>query len=169
MLGYLLSTVLLMAFGYVYPAYQCYKEMEKNEIKKEQILFWCRYWILVAVLVVVESFSDVIISWLPLYGESKLAFVIYLWHPKTQGANYVYSVMLRPIVMQHEKEIDKRIMEFWYKGKDIAIQFMQTGFYYGQTRIFEIIHYLSTQAAAGAPAPPASADKGKEKESPKAK
>lgn len=84
----------------------------------------------------------------------------------------MYSVMLRPIVMQHEKEIDKRIMEFGCKGKDIAIQFMRTGFYYGQTRIFEIIQYVSTQAAAATPAasaPAASANKEKEKESPKAK
>ncbi|WOH03702.1 hypothetical protein DCAR_0623101 [Daucus carota subsp. sativus] len=145
MLGYFLSTVLLMAFGYVYPAYQCYKEMEKNVVSKEQILFWCRYWILVAVLIVIESFADVIVSWLPLYGESKLAFVIYLWHPKTQGANYVYSVMLRPIVTQHEKEIDRTIMELWCRGKDIAVQFMRNGAYYGQTRIFEVLRYVSTQ------------------------
>lgn len=79
--------------------------------------------------------------------------------------------MLRPIVMQHEKEIDKRIMECWCKGKDIAVEFMRTGFYYGQARIFEIIHYVTTQAAAAkaASAPAPSADKEKEKESPKNK
>ena len=74
--------------------------------------------------------------------------------------------MLRPIVTQHEKEIDRTIMELWCRGKDIAVQFMRNGAYYGQTRIFEVLRYVSTQAAA-APAPAAAAEK--EKETGKAK
>ncbi|EEF52707.1 conserved hypothetical protein [Ricinus communis] len=39
-----------MIFGYAYPAYECYKTVEKNKPEIEQLRFWCQYWILVAVL-----------------------------------------------------------------------------------------------------------------------
>lgn len=33
-----------MVFGYAYPAYECYKTVEKNKPEIEQLLFWCQYW-----------------------------------------------------------------------------------------------------------------------------
>ena len=33
-----------MAFGYAYPAYECYKAVEKNKPEIEQLRFWCQYW-----------------------------------------------------------------------------------------------------------------------------
>ncbi|WJX58993.1 hypothetical protein P8452_44385 [Trifolium repens] len=38
--------------------------------------------IIVAIFTVLEKFSDVVIGWLPLYGELKLALFIYMWYPK---------------------------------------------------------------------------------------
>jgi hypothetical protein len=38
----------------------------------------------VASLTVVERFADGAVSWLPMYGEAKLALVVYLWHPSTR-------------------------------------------------------------------------------------
>ncbi|MFS7929112.1 hypothetical protein Hanom_Chr04g00328681 [Helianthus anomalus] len=35
---------------------------------------------------------------LPMYGEMKLALIIYLWYPETKGIGYVYNAMLRPFV-----------------------------------------------------------------------
>ncbi|KAK9184596.1 hypothetical protein WN943_024946 [Citrus x changshan-huyou] len=65
MMGYFLSRPLLMVFGYAYPAYECFKAVEKNKPDIEQLLFWCQYW-------------------LPMYREAKLAFFIYLWYPQTK-------------------------------------------------------------------------------------
>ncbi|KAH9657289.1 HVA22-like protein i [Citrus sinensis] len=64
-MGYFLSRPLLMVFGYAYPAYECFKAVEKNKPDIEQLLFWCQYW-------------------LPMYREAKLAFFIYLWYPQTK-------------------------------------------------------------------------------------
>ncbi|KAK9177298.1 hypothetical protein WN944_029318 [Citrus x changshan-huyou] len=33
-----------MVFGYAYPAYECFKAVEKNKPDIEQLLFWCQYW-----------------------------------------------------------------------------------------------------------------------------
>ena len=43
----------------------------------------------------------------PPYSEGKLAFVVYLWHPKTEGALYVYETFLAPFIAQHEGDIDR--------------------------------------------------------------
>ena len=65
-----------------------------------------------------------------------------------QGAEYIYENILRPVLMKHEKEIDRKLMEVWVRGKDFAVQNMQTVIYYGQIKFFEIMRFLSTQAAA---------------------
>lgn len=33
-----------MVFGYAFPAYECYKAVEKNRPEIEQLRFWCQYW-----------------------------------------------------------------------------------------------------------------------------
>lgn len=33
-----------LAFGYAYPAYECYKTVELNKPEIEQLIFWCQYW-----------------------------------------------------------------------------------------------------------------------------
>ncbi|CAB4321126.1 unnamed protein product [Prunus armeniaca] len=61
MLGSFLPRVLLMVFGYAYQAYECYKTLEHTpEIGR--LLFWCRYWIVVAMLTVLERFGDALFS-----------------------------------------------------------------------------------------------------------
>uniref|UniRef100_A0A0D9XI68 HVA22-like protein n=1 Tax=Leersia perrieri TaxID=77586 RepID=A0A0D9XI68_9ORYZ len=80
MMGDFLSRVLLLGFGYAYPAYECYKTVELNKPEIEKLIFW----ILVALLTVLERFGDFAISWLPLYSEAKLMFFIYLWCPRTK-------------------------------------------------------------------------------------
>ncbi|GBG73335.1 hypothetical protein CBR_g13055 [Chara braunii] len=73
-----------MVCGYLYPAYNCYKTVERPRPEPEQLRFWCTYWIIMALLTVLERFSDVFLLWLPMYNEFKLAIIIYLWYPKTK-------------------------------------------------------------------------------------
>ncbi|VAI03671.1 unnamed protein product [Triticum turgidum subsp. durum] len=80
MLGEFLSRVLLLLFGYAMPAFECFKTVEARPNDAHMLRFWCQYWIIVAMVIAVESF----ISWMPMYGEIKLAFFVYLWYPKTK-------------------------------------------------------------------------------------
>lgn len=47
-----------MVLGYAYPAYKCYKVVEQEEPKAEQLLFWCRYWYKCSDSDLVFAFSD---------------------------------------------------------------------------------------------------------------
>ncbi|MED6126851.1 HVA22-like protein i [Stylosanthes scabra] len=142
---------LVMVFGYAYPAYECYKAVEKNKPEIEQLRFWCQYWILVALLTVFERIGDAFISWVPMYSEAKLAFFIYLWYPKTKGTTYVYDSFFRPYVAQHETEIDRNLLELKTRAGDVAVLYWQRAFSYGQTRIYDILQYVAAQST---PAPP---------------
>ncbi|KAJ4733457.1 HVA22-like protein [Rhynchospora pubera] len=143
MIGSFLTRALILALGYAYPAYNCYKTVEMNRPDIEKLRFWSKYWILIAVLTVVERFSDFIISWLPMYGEAKLAFIVYLWCTKTNGTPYVYDTFLRPLVSKHEKDIDRNLVELKTRATDIAAEYCSKGVMSSQTLVFEAIRYAS--------------------------
>lgn len=153
MIGSFLTRGLLMVFGYAYPAYECFKSVEKNKPDVEQLRFWCQYWILVAVLTVCERIGDTFISWVPMYSEAKLAFYIYLWYPKTMGTIYVYDSFFRPYISKHETDIDRNLMELRTRAGDYVVLYWQRAASYGQTRIFDVLQYVASQSTPNPPRP----------------
>ncbi|KAK4754646.1 hypothetical protein SAY87_002750 [Trapa incisa] len=137
-----------MVLGYIYPAYKCYKIVHKDQPNAEQLLFWCRYWILIAFATVCEKACDMIISWLPLYGEAKLAFFVYLWHHKTKGAEYIYNYSCKVFLKKHEGEIDRYFMEMRKKAEDRAALSWQKAACYGLTTILETLENPSSTPAS---------------------
>ncbi|XP_019443241.1 PREDICTED: putative HVA22-like protein g isoform X2 [Lupinus angustifolius] len=146
MIGSFIIRALVMVLGYAYPAYECYKVVEKNKPEIEQLRFWCQYWILVAVLAVCERIGDAFISWVPMYSEAKLFFFIFLWYPKTKGTKYVYDSFFRPYVAKHEPEIDRSLSELRTWAGDIAVLYWQRAASYGQTRIYDILQFVAAQS-----------------------
>ncbi|KAL7175181.1 hypothetical protein ACSBR2_028896 [Camellia fascicularis] len=151
MIGSFLTRGLVMLFGYAYPAYECFKTVEKNKPDIEQLRFWCQYWILVAVLTVCERIGDTFVAWVPMYSEAKLAFFIYLWYPKTMGTTYVYDCFFKPYMAKHETEIDRNLLELRTRAGDIAVVYWQRASSYGQTRIFDILQYVAAQSTPPRP------------------
>ncbi|EYU33962.1 hypothetical protein MIMGU_mgv1a025455mg [Erythranthe guttata] len=146
MIGSFFTRGLVLIFGYAYPAYECYKSVELNKPDIELLRFWCQYWILVAMLTVCERIGDMCIGWIPMYGEAKLAFFIYLWFPKTKGTAYVYDSFFRPYVAKHEPEIDRNLLELRTRAADIALLYWQKSASYVQTRFFDILQYVASQS-----------------------
>ncbi|KAL4591835.1 hypothetical protein LXL04_004808 [Taraxacum kok-saghyz] len=132
----------LLILGYAYPAFECFKTMEKHGVENGELRFWCQYWVIVAILTVFERIGDIFISWVPMYGEMKLALIIYLWYPKTKGSWYVYEAMLRPFVERHETDIETSLKELRSKAWDVAIYYWHNSTELGQTKFFDIFHYL---------------------------
>ncbi|KAE9600143.1 hypothetical protein Lal_00045633 [Lupinus albus] len=146
MIGSFITRALVMVLGYAYPAYECYKVVEKNKPEIEQLRFWCQYWILVAVLAVCERIGDAFISWVPMYSEAKLLFFIFLWCPKTKGTTYVYDSFFRPYVAKHEPDIDRSLLELRTRAGDYAVLYWQRAASYGQTRIYDILQFVAAQS-----------------------
>ncbi|KAK1310129.1 HVA22-like protein j [Acorus calamus] len=134
--------ILLLVLGYLYPAFECFKIVESNRGDNEQLRFWCQYWIIVAILTAFERIGDIFVSWLPLYSELKLSFVIYLWNSNTQGTTYVYETLLKPFVRGHETEIDQRFSELAARSGDLIKNYVQNAADKGQSMFLEIMQFI---------------------------
>ncbi|XP_076894379.1 HVA22-like protein i [Bidens hawaiensis] len=146
MLGYMLNRLLILLLAYAYPAYECFKSIEKNKPDVEQLRFWCQYWIIIAVMTVWDPFGDAIIGWLPMYSETKLVICVYLWYPKTQGTKYIYESFLKPFISKHEPEIDRTLSEFKTRAGDSASLYFQRVLSYAQTRSFDLLQLVMAQS-----------------------
>ncbi|KAK6131587.1 hypothetical protein DH2020_034601 [Rehmannia glutinosa] len=124
----------------------CFKTIEKNRVEIPELRFWCQYWIIVAVITILERIGDVFVSWLPMYGEMKLALFIYLWYPKTKGTGFVYDTLLRPYVSKHETDIDRSLLEFRDRAWNLAIYYWHNCTELGSTKILQFLQFVSSQS-----------------------
>ncbi|CAL9229369.1 unnamed protein product [Arabidopsis halleri] len=67
---------------------------------------------------------------LPLYGEIKIALLVYLWYPKSQGLSYVYEKLLCPYLSKYESDIDQGISVLKIRGHLVIAQLLQCGFHW---------------------------------------
>ncbi|KAL6754711.1 TB2/DP1, HVA22 family-domain-containing protein [Haematococcus lacustris] len=104
-----LAKPLLVLTGYLWPVYQTYKAVSANS--KDGLQHWCTYWLVLGCFLTVEWLLDYTVFWLPLYFESKLLFLLFLWHPRTQGAALIYNSCLHPLLHANEARIDSTLEE----------------------------------------------------------
>lgn len=143
MLGSYFCWVLELLLGFVYPAYECFKAIEKG--KPELLKQWCMYWTIMGLALVIEIFTDQLLFWVPLYYEAKVALVVFLWHPRINGATYVYESTLQPFLAEHEPVIDKRIEEAKNRVQDFFSRYFQQLLNYLQSRSHEVMAYVQKQ------------------------
>lgn len=67
------AQLLCNSIGFVYPAYASVKAIESD--KKEDDTKWLTYWTVFAFLSIIEFFSDILLSWFPLYWLAKVTFI----------------------------------------------------------------------------------------------
>ncbi|CAN8316586.1 unnamed protein product [Cochlearia groenlandica] len=146
MLGDFIIRFLVLILGYTYPAFECFKTVEKNKVDIEELRFWCQYWILLAFISSFERVGDIFISWLPLYGEMKVVFFVYLWYPKTKGTRHVYERLLKPYIAKHETEIDRKIMELRARAWDFFVFYFHNFAQSAQSTFMQAFQHLLAQS-----------------------
>lgn len=147
MIGGFISRGLILVLAYAYPAFECFKAVENNGVEVQELRFWCQYWVIVAVLTVLERIGDIFVSWLPMYGEMKLALFIYLWYPKTKGAGYVYETYLRPYVSKHETDIDWGLLELRDRAWNLVNFHWKIGSQLVSAKILQFIQFVTYESA----------------------
>ena len=53
-------------------------------------------------------------------ARAQVAFVTYLWHPRFQGALYVYDIFLAPFLAKHERGVDDVLATMFERVGDVA-------------------------------------------------
>ena len=111
------ATVISFGVGFLYPAYMSFKTVELKDNKKEDRL-WLTYWLVFGFIHVLDDFLGIILYFLPLYNVMKILFYIWLFHPKTEGAMFVYDKILKGLLKKYEDKIDSGIQKIKEKADE---------------------------------------------------
>ncbi|XP_013798932.2 receptor expression-enhancing protein 4 isoform X1 [Apteryx mantelli] len=114
-----------LVFGMLYPAYASYKAVKTKNIR--EYVRWMMYWIVFAIFMATETFTDIFISWFPFYYEIKMAFVIWLLSPYTRGASLLYRKIVHPTLSRKEQEIDTYIIRVRERSYETMVRFGKKG------------------------------------------
>ncbi|XP_015204835.2 receptor expression-enhancing protein 2 [Lepisosteus oculatus] len=154
MVSWIISRLVVLVFGTLYPAYSSYKAVKTKNVK--EYVKWMMYWIVFAFFTTAETLTDIILSWFPFYFELKIAFVIWLLSPYTKGSSVLYRKFVHPTLSNKEKEIDEYItqardrsyetmMRFGKRGLNLAANAAVTAATKGQGVLSEKLRSFSMQ------------------------
>jgi len=75
-----------------YPVFMTFLALESDE--PEENKQWLTYWVVFGLFSIVDSFAGFILHFIPFYYFIKMGFLIWCFHPTTQGATVVYNSYL---------------------------------------------------------------------------
>ncbi|XP_041124657.1 receptor expression-enhancing protein 1-like isoform X5 [Polyodon spathula] len=125
MVSWIISRLVVLIFGTLYPAYSSYKAVKSKDIK--DYVKWMMYWIIFALFTTAETITDIFLSWIPFYYELKIAFVVWLLSPYTKGSSVLYRKFVHPTLTSKEKEIDDYLCQAKDKSYDALVHFGRKG------------------------------------------
>ncbi|KAG8540788.1 hypothetical protein GDO81_018552, partial [Engystomops pustulosus] len=88
---------------------------------------WMMYWIIFALFMTLETFTDIFLCWFPFYYELKIAFVAWLLSPYTKGSSLLYRKFVHPTLSSKEKEIDECLIQAKDRSYDALVHFGKRG------------------------------------------
>ncbi|XP_053921470.1 receptor expression-enhancing protein 1 isoform X8 [Cuculus canorus] len=125
MVSWIISRLVVLIFGTLYPAYYSYKAVKSKDIK--EYVKWMMYWIIFALFTTAETFTDIFLCWFPFYYELKIAFVAWLLSPYTKGSSLLYRKFVHPTLSSKEKEIDDCLVQAKDRSYDALVHFGKRG------------------------------------------
>ncbi|XP_031703818.1 receptor expression-enhancing protein 1 isoform X2 [Anarrhichthys ocellatus] len=125
MVSWIISRLVVLVFGTLYPAYSSYKAVKSKDVK--EYVKWMMYWIIFAIFTAVEVFTDMFLCWIPFYYELKIAFVVWLLSPYTKGSSVLYRKFVHPTLSSKEKDIDEYLCQAKDKSYDTIVHFGRKG------------------------------------------
>lgn len=112
------SGFIVSVLGFLYPAYASVKAIESTQ--KEDDTQWLTYWVVYSAFTIGEFFSDIFLSWFPLYFLFKCMFLCWCMAPFSwNGSDFIYKKFLGPFVMKHSAEADDLLSEAAKAAKDL--------------------------------------------------
>lgn len=129
MISSIVSRVVILVFGTLYPAYASYKAVRTKNVK--EYVKWMMYWIVFALFTCAETFTDVFFSfWFPFYYEIKIVLVLWLLSPATKGSSILYRRFVHPALSRREAEIDEALARATEQGYTAVLQLGSKGVNY---------------------------------------
>jgi receptor expression-enhancing protein 5/6 len=112
------SGFIVALLGFLYPAYASVKAIESSD--KEDDTQWLTYWVVYSAFSIAEFFSDIFLSWFPLYFLFKCMFLCWCMAPFSwNGSEFIYRRFIQPFVMKHESEAEALLSQATKAAKDL--------------------------------------------------
>ncbi|BAM39776.1 uncharacterized protein TOT_020001019 [Theileria orientalis strain Shintoku] len=90
---------------------QAKEELCKDlELNKMQLIYWTKYWVVFSLGFIFNYFANMFLYWIPFFYFGKLLFIVLLLHPKLQGAELIYNLLIAPILHKYESIIDSTVV-----------------------------------------------------------
>ncbi|XP_071729989.1 HVA22-like protein k [Rutidosis leptorrhynchoides] len=124
------------SIGVALPVYSTFKAIETKDQHEQQK--WLLYWAAYGSFSIGEIVADKFISWFPLYYHMKLAFLVWLQLPTTNGAKQLYKNHLRPFFLRHQARLDQ-IAGLFYSEAGKFISAHQGEFQYMKTILMKFL------------------------------
>lgn len=110
------AQLLCNLIGVVYPAYVSIHAIESST--KVDDTKWLTYWVTYGILSIIEYFSVILTSVIPLYWLLKCLFLIWCMLPiESNGSNVIYHRIVRPYFLKHHQAADKIIDDMMDKAR----------------------------------------------------
>lgn len=136
MISSIVSRLVILLFGTLYPAYASYKAVRTKDVR--EYVKWMMYWIVFALFTCAETFTDVLLSfWFPFYYELKIIVVLWLLSPATRGSSILYRKFVHPTLKKREQEIDEAIMHAKAQGYSTILRLGARGIDYAKFVIMQ--------------------------------
>uniref|UniRef100_A0A914C1H9 Receptor expression-enhancing protein n=1 Tax=Acrobeloides nanus TaxID=290746 RepID=A0A914C1H9_9BILA len=100
-----MAQILCNAVGFAYPAYASVKAIRSTN--KDDDTKWLVYWTVFAAFSLVDFFAVTIMQVFPFYWLAKIIFLLYLYLPQTNGAPYLYTSYIDPLINLIDDNLEK--------------------------------------------------------------
>ncbi|KAG5285163.1 hypothetical protein AALO_G00000230 [Alosa alosa] len=125
MVSWIISRLVVLVFGTLYPAYSSYKAVKSKDVR--EYVKWMMYWIIFALFTTAEVLTDIFLYWVPFYYELKMALVLWLLSPYTKGSSVLYRKFVHPTLSSKEKDIDDYLNQAKDKSYDTLVHYGRKG------------------------------------------
>lgn len=93
------------------------------------------YWSVLSCTLLIESWTEFILVWVPFYAYLRLLFLLYLVLPQTQGARHLYETYLHPYLEENEVAIEDFIASAHDRLRTAGIAYLKRAIEMLKTRV----------------------------------
>lgn len=104
------SSLLTTLIGVAYPAFMSFVALESEGQDDDKQ--WLTYWVVFGCFSILDQFAGIILALIPFYYVLKVAMLIWMFHPTSQGATTLYNSVILPYYQQYEKNLDGAFNKF---------------------------------------------------------
>ncbi|KAH6617124.1 TB2/DP1, HVA22 family-domain-containing protein [Chaetomium tenue] len=137
--------------SFLFPLFASYKALKTSD--PAQLTPWLMYWVVLACGLLVESWIDWFLVWIPFYAYIRLLFLLYLVLPQTQGARLIYEEYIHPRLEENETAIEEFIASAHERLRSTGIAYLNRAIELLKTNILGMAPSPPTAAAAAPPQP----------------